>query len=147
MIAGLSILIYVFVRRIENPVSIDRYVYIGSHYGSGSPQAFFSLYGIRRAKRKIDTLTGSIPAAYQKNRKLQGRTTSGFLPIFFWIAAMASFCAVCRFLMIWVVPSVLVYAFFHFLMCMLTVLLTGAFVGNRPLKGWKIAHKMGKGEI
>lgn len=47
----------------------------------------------------------------------------------------------------WVVPSVLVYAFFHSLMCMLTVLLIGAFVGNHPLKGWKIADKMRKGEI
>lgn len=49
--------------------------------------------------------------------------------------------------MIWVVPSVLVYAFFHSLMCMLTVLLIGAFVGNHPLKGWKITDKMRKGEI
>ena len=148
VIAGLSILIYVFVRRIENPVSIDKYVlYWVSLWIGIAAGIFFSLYGIRRAKRKIDTLARVYPCSIPEKQEIAKQNHKWFFTYIFLIAAMASFCAVCRFLMIWVVPSVLVYAFFHFLMCMLTVLLTGAFVGNRPLKGWKIADKMGKGEI
>lgn len=62
---------------------------------------------------------------------------------------MAIFIGVCvgyRFLMIWIVPSVLVYAFFNSVMCMITILLITGFVGNHPLKGWKIAGKILKGE-
>ena len=47
---------------------------------------------------------------------------------------------------IWVVPSVLVYAFLNSLMCLLTILLTIAFIGNHPIKGWKIASRILRGE-
>lgn len=148
VIAGLSILIYVFVRRIENPVSIDKYVlYWISLWIGIAAGIFISLYGIGRAKRKIDTLARVYSCSIPEKQKIARQNHKWFFTYIFLIAAMASFCSVCRFLMIWVVPSVLVYAFFHFLMCMLTILLTGAFVGNHPLKGWKIADKMGKGKI
>ena len=106
-----------------------------------------SLYGIRRAKRKIDAFARIYPCDASEKQEIAKQNHKWFLSYIFLIIAMVVVCATCRFLMIWVVPSVLVYAFFHSLMCMLTVLLTGAFVGNRPLKGWKIADKMGKGEI
>ena len=59
---------------------------------------------------------------------------------------MVGICAVARFLMIWVVPSVLVYAFLNTLMCLLMILMVIAFVGNHPIKGWKIASRILRGE-
>lgn len=106
-----------------------------------------SLYGIRRAKRKIDAFARIYPCDASEKQEIAKQNHKWFLSYIFLIIAMVVVCATCRFLMIWVVPSVLVYAFFHSLMCMLTVLLIGAFVGNHPLKGWKIADKMRKGEI
>jgi hypothetical protein len=32
------------------------------------------------------------------------------------------------------------------LMCLLTILLTIAFIGNHPIKGWKIASRILRGE-
>lgn len=114
VIAGFSVLIYVFVRRIERPVFINKEFLYWLSLGIGIALGIFlSWYGIKRARRKIAV---SVNAAH-------------------------------RFLMLWIAPSVLVYAFLHSLMCMITVLLIAAFVGNRPLKGWKIADKMRKGKI
>ena len=52
VIAGLSILIYVFVRRIENPVSIDKYVLYWVSLWMGSPQASFFLYMVLDAQKE-----------------------------------------------------------------------------------------------
>lgn len=148
VIVGLSVLIYAFVRRIENPVSIDKYVlYWISLWLGIAAGLFLSLYGIRRVKRKIDTLARGYFCSTPEKQEIAKKNHKWVFTYIFFIATMIFFCAVGGFLMIWIVPSVLIYAFFHFLMCMLTVLLTGAFVGNHPLKGWKIADKMGKGEI
>lgn len=148
MIAGLSILIYTFVRRMENPVSIDKnLLYWISLWIGIAAGILISLYGIRRAKRKIDAFARSYPCDTSEKHEIAKQNHKWFFFYIFLIIAMAAVCAVCRFLMIWVVPSVLVYAFFHSLMCMLTVLLIGAFVGNHPMKGWKIANEMKKGKI
>ena len=70
--------------------------------------------------------------------------------LLYWISlglgVIVGVCAGYRFLMIWIVPSVPVYAFFNSVMCMITVLLITGFVGNHPLKGWRIAGKILKGE-
>lgn len=148
VIAGLSILIYTFVRRIENPVSIDKnLLYWISLWIGIAAGILISLYGIRRAKRKIDAFARIYPCDTLEKQEIAKQNHKWFLSYIFLIIAMVAVCAACRFLMIWVVPSVLVYAFFHSLMCMLTVLLVGAFAGNHPLKGWKIADKMRKEEI
>lgn len=148
VIAGLSILIYTFVRRIENPVSIDKnLLYWISLWIGIAAGILISLYGIRRAKRKIDAFARIYPCDTSEKQEIAKQNHKWFFFYIFLIIAMVAVCAVCRFLMIWVVPSVLVYAFFHSLMCMLTVLLIGAFVGNHPLKGWKIADKMRKGDL
>lgn len=148
VIAGLSILIYTFVRRMENPVSIDKnLLYWISLWIGIAAGILISLYGIRRAKRKIDAFARSYPGDTSEKQEIAKQNHKWFFFYIFLIIAMAAVCAVCRFLMIWVVPSVLVYAFFHSLMCMLTVLLIGAFVGNHPMKGWKIANEMKKGKI
>lgn len=148
VIAGLSILIYTFVRRIENPVSIDKnLLYWISLWIGIAAGILISLYGIRRAKRKIDAFARIYPCDTSEKQEIAKQNHKWFFSYIFLIIAMVAVCAVCRFLMIWVVPSVLVYAFFHSLMCMLTVLLIGAFVGNHPLKGWKIADKMRKGDL
>lgn len=56
VIAGLSVLIYAFVRRIENPVSIDKdTLYWISFWIGITAGILIFLYGIRHAKRKIDT--------------------------------------------------------------------------------------------
>ena len=148
VITGISVLIYAFVRRNENLVSIDSYsLYWISLWIGISAGILISIYGIRRARRKIDSLARVYSCSMPEKQEIAKQNHKWFFTCLFLIAAMITVCAVCWFLMIWVVPSVLVYAFFHFLMCMLTVLLIGAFVGNHPLRGWKIADKMRKGEI
>lgn len=148
VIAGFSILICVFVRRMENPVSIDKkLLYWISLWVGIAAGILISFYGIRRAKRKIDAFARIYSCDASEKQEIARQNHKWFFTYIFLIAALGFACVVGGFLMIWVVPSVLVYAFFHSFMCMLTVLLIGAFVGNHPLKGWKLAEKMRKGEI
>jgi len=132
----------------ENPVSIDNYMLYWTSLWIGIAAGIFSsIYGIGRAKRKIDQFARVYACSLQEKQEIAKQNHKWFFTYIFLLTAMTAVCAVGRFLMIWVVPSVLVYAFFHFLMCMLTVLLIGAFVGNHPLKGWKLVDKMRKGKI
>lgn len=66
----LSILIYAFVRRIENPVSIDNYMLYWTSLWIGIAAGIFSsIYGIGCAKRKIDQFARGYACSLQEKRE------------------------------------------------------------------------------
>ena len=134
IIVGISLVIYAFVRKIEKPISFDA---LG---------VLISGYMLKRAKRKIEKNVRIYPCGLEEKQAMAKQNHRYFFTYIFLILVMVGICAVSHFLMIWVVPSVLVYAFLNSLMCLLTILLTIAFIGNHPIKGWKIASRILRGE-
>ena len=108
--------------------------------------AIVSGYLLRRAKRNVEENARVYPCRLEEKRKLAKQNRKSFFQHMVLIAIFIGVCVGYRFLMVWIVPSVLVYAFFNSVMCMITILLITGFVGNHPLKGWKIAGKILKGE-
>lgn len=148
VIAGLSILIYVIGRRIEKPVSIDKDILYWISLGIGVALGIvISAYGVRRAKRKVNRCVRMYPCSTEEKQEMARQNHRWFLRYLLLFAVMTAACAAYRFLMLWIAPSVSVYAFFNALMCMITILLIAAFANNRPLKGWKIANKILKKDL
>lgn len=148
VIAGLSILIYVLVRRIEKPVPIDKDALYWISLGIGVALGIaVSAYGVRRAKKKVNRCVRIYPCSTEEKREMARQNHRWFFKYLLLFAVMVAVCAAYRFLMIWIAPSVPIYAFFNALMCMITILLIAAFSNNCPLRGWKIANKIRKGEL
>lgn len=148
VIAGFSIIIYAIVRKIERPISLDKDVLYWGSLGIGiALGVLLSVYAFRRAQRRIDALVKVYSCNTEEKQEMAKHTRKRFFTYIILILVMVFVCVVCRFLMLWIAPSIPVYAFFNSLMCMMTVLLIAAFVGNHPLKGWEIAGRILKGEI
>lgn len=147
IIAGISLVIFTFVRKIEKPISFNANLLYWSSMGVGvALGVLIAVYMLKRAKRKIERNVRSYPCGLEEKREMAKQNHRYFFTYVVLILIMVGICAVSRFLMIWVVPSVLVYAFFNTLMCLLTILMIMAFVGNHPIKGWKIASRILRGE-
>lgn len=147
IIAGISLVLYAFVRKIEKPISFDANLLYWLSMGVGAVLGvLIAVYMIKRARRKIERNVRSYPCGLEEKQEMAKQNHRYFFTYVFLILVMVGICAVARFLMIWVVPSVLVYAFLNTLMCLLTILMIIAFVGNHPIKGWKIASRILRGE-
>lgn len=147
IIAGISIVLYAFVRKIEKPILFDANLLYWISMGVGVVLGvLIAVYMIKRARRKIERNVRSYPCGLEEKQEMAKQNHRYFFTYVFLILIMVGICAVARFLMIWVVPSVLVYAFLNTLMCLLTILMIIAFVGNHPIKGWKIASRILRGE-
>ncbi len=194
IIAGISLVIYAFVRKIEKPISFDANLLYWISVGIGvALGVLIAGYMLKRAKRKIEknvriypcgleekqamakqnhryfftyiflilvmvgicavshflmiwVVPSVLPCGLEEKQAMAKQNHRYFFTYIFLILVMVGICAVSHFLMIWVVPSVLIYAFFNSLMCLLTILLTIAFIGNHPIKGWKIASRILRGE-
>lgn len=90
----------------------------------------------------VGIIAGTALMIYTFVRKMEKQNHKWFFTSVVLILIMVGGCAGYRFLMILVAKSVPVYAFFNSLMCMLTILMIIAFVGNHPIKGWKIASRI-----
>ena len=147
IIAGISLVIYAFVRKIEKPISFDANLLYWISVGIGvTLGVLIAGYMLKRAKRKIEKNVRIYPCGLKEKQAMAKQNHRYFFTYIFLILVMVGICAASHFLMIWVVPSVLVYAFLNSLMCLLTILLTIAFIGNHPIKGWKIASRILRGE-
>lgn len=147
IIAGISFVIYAFVRKIEKPISFEPNLLYWISVGIGVALGILIAgYMLKRAKRKIEKNVRIYPCGIEEKQAMAKQNHRYFFTYVFLLLVMVGICAVSRFLMIWVLPSVLVYAFFNSLMCLLTILLTIAFIGNHPIKGWKIASRILRGE-
>ena len=147
VLSGISLIIYALVRNIEKPIPFDKNLLYWISLGLGViVGAIVSGYLLRRAKRKVEENARVYPCRLEEKRKLAKQNRKSFFQHMVLIAIFIGVCVGYRFLMVWIVPSVLVDAFFNSVMCMITILLITGFVGNHPLKGWKIAGKILKGE-
>lgn len=147
IITGISLVLYAFVRKIEKPISFDANLLYWISVGIGvALGVLIAGYMLKRAKRKIEKNVRIYPCGLEEKQAMAKQNHRYFFTYIFLILVMVGICAVSHFLMIWIVPSVLVYAFLNSLMCLLTILLTIAFVGNHPIKGWKIASRILRGE-
>ena len=135
------------VRKIEKPISFDANLLYWISVGIGvALGVLIAGYMLKRAKRKIEKNVRIYSCGLEEKQTMAKQNHRYFFTYIFLILVMVGICAVSHFLMIWVVPSVLVYAFLNSLMCLLTILLTIAFIGNHPIKGWKIASRILRGE-
>lgn len=147
VLSGISLIIYALVRKIETPIPFDKNLLYWISLGMGViAGGLVSGYLLRRAKRKVEENARVYLCGSEEKRKLAKQNRKSFFQHMVLIAVFIGVCAGYRFLMIWIVPSVPVYAFFNAVMCMITILLITGFVGNHPLKGWKIAGTILKGE-
>lgn len=147
IIAGISLVIYAFVRKIEKPIFFDANLLYWISMGLGVVLGvLIAAYMLKRAERKFERNVRIYPCGLEEKQAMAKQNHRYFFTYIFLILIMVGLCAVSRFLMIWVVPSVLVYAFLNSLMCLLTILLIIAFIGNHPIKGWKIASRILRGE-
>lgn len=147
IIAGLLIVIYTFVRKMEKPISIDANLLYWISVGIGvTLGVLIAVYMLKRAKRKIESNVRIYPCGSEEKQEIAKQNHKCFFKDIVLLLMMIGVCAVSRFLMIWVVSSVPVYAFFNSVLCLLTSLLAIAFAGNHPIKGWKIASRILRGE-
>lgn len=143
ILAGILLVLYACVRKIEKPISFDANLLYWISVGIGAAfGVLISGYMIKRAKRKIEKNVKIYPCGLEEKQAMAKQNHRYFFTYVFLILVMVGMCAAAHFLMIWVVPSVPVYAFFNALMWLLTILLILAFIGNHPIKGWKIASRI-----
>lgn len=143
IIAGISLVIFAFVRKMEQPVSFDGNLLYWISAGTGAALGILSAgYMLERAKRKIERKVRPYSCGLEEKQKMAKQNHRYFFTYVVLILIMAGVCAGYRFLMLWVVPAVPVYAFFNALMCLLTAFMIIAFAGNHPIKGWRIASRI-----
>lgn len=142
-IAGISLVIFTFVRKIEKSIPFDaNLLYWISTWIGVILGVFISGYMLKRAKRKIERNVRIYPCGLEELRTMAKQNRKWFFKHIVLVLSMGGMCAVSHFLMIWVVPSVPIYAFFNLLMCLMTTLMLLSFAGSHPIKGWKIAGKI-----
>lgn len=147
IIAGISLVIYAFVRKIEKPISFDANLLYWISAGIGvALGVLIAGYMLKRAKRKIEKTVRLYLCELEEKQTMAKQNHRYFFTYVFLMLVMVGICAVSRFLMICVAPSVPIYAFLNLLMCLLTTLLIIAFIGSHPIKGWKIASRILRGE-
>ena len=130
IIAGISLVLYAFEEN-KKPISFDANLLYWLSMGVGAVLGvLIAVYMIKRARRKIERNVRSYPCGLEEKQEMAKQNHRYFFTYVFLMFVMVGICAVARFLMIWVVPSVLVYAFLNTLMCLLTILMIIAFVGN-----------------
>ena len=117
IIAGISLVIYAFVRKIEKPISFDANLLYWISVGIGvALGVLIAGYMLKRAKRKIEKNVRIYPCGLKEKQAMAKQNHRYFFTYIFLILVMVGICAASHFLMIWVVPSVLVYAFLNSLM-------------------------------
>lgn len=113
VLSGISLIIYALVRNIEKPIPFDKNLLYWISLGLGViVGAIVSGYLLRRAKRKVEENARVYPCRLEEKRKLAKQNRKSFFQHMVLIAIFIGVCVGYRFLMVWIVPSVLVYAFF-----------------------------------
>lgn len=104
IIAGLSLVLYAFVRKIEKPISFDANLLYWISVGIGvALGVLIAGYMLKRAKRKIEKNVRIYPCGLEEKQAMAKQNHRYFFTYIFLILVMIGICAVSHFLMIWIV--------------------------------------------
>lgn len=101
IIAGISLVIYAFVRKIEKPISFDANLLYWISVGIGvALGVLIAGYMLKRAKRKIEKNVRIYPCGLEEKQEMAKQNHRYFFTYIFLILVMVGICAVSHFLMI-----------------------------------------------